>query len=462
MEILSKCGPLANFDAATGLPSALLPTLDSAAWHQAAARFNVQCRSPNGPSNDSFAGRSRATVEPSQPTLAHTWRLSWRIPTWLRFKAAVSGGAPEPRAVSSWSAVLLRALSIRSSPAGPMVGRSYVSATLVAQRLTLALLTEGGRSARSSSLSRPSGEEGRGSFLQPEEIVRVVVGDVNVFAEAGAAARLVSVAARGSAVVAVDVQDFSNFLRLPLLSHALVKFDVSTSSGGDGGSGGGGGGGGGNGSGTTTGDSLLSPFRPVVSGAVDVHGAIVSVSVSAMQCIDQCIAELAQRPAGVVAAAAVATDEPSARESNTSYNNNNAVTENMASPNLANSSPPPLPRQSRRRSKRYVITNRTDRNLWFGQVSTTETLFLRAGEETSYRWRTIPPAPASGAAGRNDDQSRLVLMLRLALQRESGGGGASAGAGAGFGGGYGAWTEPFPADHTGTFMVSHTKQSSCT
>lgn len=374
-------------------------------------------------------------VEPSQPILAHTWRLSWRIPTWLRFKAAGSGGAPRPSAVSSWSAVLLRALSIRSSPAGPMVGRSYVSATLVAQRLTLALLTEGGRSACSSS-SSPSGREGRGSFLQPEEIVRVVVGDVNVFAEAGAAAaRLMSVAARGSAVVAVDVQDFSNFLRLPLLSHALVKFDVSTSSGGGG---------------------LLSPFRPIVSGAVDVNDAIVSVSVTAMQCIDQCIAELAQRPAGV--AAAVATDEPAARESNDNDNDN--ATENVASSILAKSTPPPIPRQSRQRRKRYVITNRTDRNLWFGQVSTTETLFLRAGEETSYRWRKIPPALAPGAAGGKNDASRLVLMLRLALHRESGsGGGASVGAGAGFGGGYGAWTEPFPADHAGTFMVSRAKQS---
>lgn len=393
----------------------------------------MPCRTPNGSPNDSFVGRLRTTVETSQPILANTWRLSWRIPTWLRSKAAGSGGAPKPYAISSWSAVLLRALSIRSTPAGPMVGRSYVSATLVAQRLTLALLTEGGRSACSSSLSSSCGE-GRGSLRQPEEIVRVVVGDVNVFAEAGAAARLTSVAARGSAVVAVDVQDFSNFLRLPLLSHALVKLDVSTCSGGR--------------------NGFLSPFRPIVSGAVDVHDAIVSVSVTAMQCIDQCIAELAQRPAGV--AAAVATNEPAARESDTT------TTENVASSsNLAKSTPPPLPRQSRQRSKRYVITNHTDRSLWFGQVSTTETLLLRAGEETSYRWRTIPPAVAPGAARRKDEAPRLVLMLRLALHRESGnGGGASAGAGAGFGGGYGAWTEPFPADHAGSCMVSHAKQSS--
>lgn len=325
-----------------------------------------------------------------------------------------------------------------------MVGRSYVSATLVAQRLTLALLTEGGRSVCSSSSSPPPpGAEGRCSLLlQPEEIVRVVVGDVNVFAEAGAAARLVSAAAaRGSAVVAVDVQDFSNFLRLPLLSHALVKFDVSTSRSGGGSDG------------AATGDGLLSPFRPVVSGTVGVHDAIVSVSVAAMQCIEQCVAELAQRPAGV--AVPVPTNESAVRGSSSD------ATENVALSTLAKSPPAPLPRQSRRRSKRYVITNRTDRSLWFGQVSTTETLFLRAGEETSYRWRTIPPKTASAAGTRKDEASRLVLMLRLALHRDSGSGGsASVGAVAGFGGGYGAWTEPFPADHAGTFMVSHLKQSS--
>ncbi len=347
------------------------------------------------------------------------------------------GGKPTPYAISVWSGLLVRALSVRSSPVGPLVGPSYLSATLVAQRLTLALLTEGRPASSSalsssppSSLSRmsPSGE-GRGTFLQPEEIVRVVVGDVNIFAEATAAARLVSAAARGSAVVAVDVQDFSNFLRLPLLSHALLKFDVSTSSGG---------GSGGGASGTTAGDEegLLSPFRPVASGAVDVHDAVVSVSVTALQCVDQCIAELAQRPPGAVTGSA---------------------TESAAPPALAPAPPPrPPSRQSLRRSKRYVITNHTDRNLWFGQVSTTETLLLRAGEETSYRWRTIPSTPAPGAVDRNDDALRLVLMLRLALHRDSGGGGGGGNTGAvpGFGGGYGAWTEPFPADHEGTFLVS--------
>lgn len=398
----------------------------------------MPCQAPNGSSDDFIlAGGSRVTIEPSQPILARTWRISWRIPTWLRFKAAGAGGTPKPPAVSAWSSALLRALSIRSSPAGPVVGPSYVSATLVAQRLTLALLTEGGPISRSSSASASASapppppvsasgrREGLGLFVQPEEIVRVVVGDVNFFAEASLAPRWLSVAARGSAVVAVDVQDFSNFLRLPLLSHAAVKLDVSTSSGR-----------GGSGRMAAEGESLLSPFRPIASGAVDVNGAVVSVSVTAMQCVDQCIAELTRRP----------SDEPASRPST-------ALAE--AKPSVV-AVPEPVapPRQSRQRSKRYIITNHTDRNLWFGQVSTTETLFLRAGEETLYRWRTIPHTLAPGAAGRKGDHaSRLVLMLRLALHRVSGSGGGYAGAGSEYGGGYGAWTEPFPVDHVGTFKV---------
>lgn len=318
-----------------------------------------------------------------------------------------------------------------------MVGPSYMSATLVAQRLTLALVTQGGPSVLSSSSSSPmspSGGDGRDLFQQPEEIVRFVVGDVNVFAEAGVAARLVSTAARGSAVVAVDVQDFSNFLRLPLLSHAAVNFDVSTSSGG-----------GGYESGDTSGDAeedLLSPFRPIASSVLEVRDAVVSVSVTAVQCIDQCIVELAQRPSGV------------ATEKNESVAHQGNTTEKVAQPALAASTPLPPPRQSRMRSKRYVITNRTDRNLWFGQVSTTETLCLGAGEESPYRWRTIP-ALVPDTRGRTGESSRLVLMLRLALHRDSVSGGGYIDAGAGSGGGFGVWTEPFPADHEGTFMVSH-------
>ncbi|CBN76641.1 conserved unknown protein [Ectocarpus siliculosus] len=401
---------------------------------KAATRFNVPCQAPNGSSDDFvLAGGSRVTIEPSQPILARTWRLSWRVPTWLRFKAAGAGGAPKPPAISAWSSALLRTLSIRSSPAGPVVGPSYVSATLVAQRLTLALLTEGGPISRSSSAAAAAAvappvspsrrREGLGLFVQPEEIVRVVVADVNFFAEASLAGRWLSVAARGSAVVAADVQDFSNFLRLPLLSHAAVKLDVSTSSGR-----------GGTGRMVGEGESLLSPFRPIASGAVDVSGAVVSVSVTAMQCIEQCIAELTRRP----------SDEPATRPSTTTAE---------AKPSaVAVPAPVPPPRQPRQRSKRYIITNHTDRNLWFGQVSTTETLFLRAGEETLYRWRTIPHTLAAGAAGRKgDDASRLVLMLRLALHRVSGSGGGYAGAGSEHGGGYGTWTEPFPVDHVGTF-----------
>lgn len=261
-----------------------------------------------------------------------------------------------------------------------------------------------------------------------------MVGDVNVFAEANAAAKVVSIAARGSAVVAVDVQDFSNFLRLPLLSHAVVNFDVSTSSGG--------GGGGSSDIAGDDGENLLSPFRPVVSSALEVRNAVISISVTAVQCIDQCIAELAQRPPGVV----VETDESVARRSNTA--------ENAEPPALAKPTPLPITRQSRMRSKRYVITNHTDRNLWFGQVSTTETLCLRAGEESPYRWRTIP-ALVPGPGGRKGGSSRLVLMLRISLQRDSGSGGGYNGPGARSGGGCGEWTEPFPADDEGMFMVGH-------
>ncbi|CAM9091454.1 unnamed protein product [Hapterophycus canaliculatus] len=393
---------------------------------QTATRFNVSCQAPEEFSSSSFSGRCRVTVEPAQQVLARTWRLSWRIPTWLRAKGVDAGAVPQPSAISSWSSILLRSLSVRSSPASPMVGASYVSTTLVAQRLTLALLTEGGP-ILSSSPTSPSGREGRGLFLQPEEIVRVVVGDVDVFAEAGLAVRSVSSAARGSAVVAIDVQDFSNFLRLPLLSHALVKFDVSTSSVGGG-------------SGALAGDNgedLLSPFRPVASGAVDVSNAVVSVSVTAMQCIEQCITELSQRPPDVVTTAGGMATRPG----------EDADSSVLTVPVL----PPPL-RQPRQRSKRYLITNNTDRNLWFGQDSTTETLLLRAGEDTSYRWRTIPPALATGLSGRKDHASRLVLMLRLSMHRDASSGNESVGTVAGSGGRYGGWTEPFPADYEGTFM----------
>lgn len=393
---------------------------------QTATRFNMPCQAPDEFSNSSSSDRSRVTVEPSQPVLARTWRLSWRIPTWLRSKVVDAGGTPEPCAISAWSSIILRSLSIRSSPVSPMIGASYVSTTMVAQRLTLAVLTEGGPILSPSPPSpwptSPSGRGGRDVFLQPEEIVRVVVNDVDVFAEAGSEARSVSLAARGSAVISVDVQDFSNFLRLPLLSHALVRFDVSTCSvAGD------------------VGEDLLSPFRPVASGAIDVDDAVVSVSVTAMQCIEQCIAELSQRPTGVGTTA----DGTATRQS-----------EHVDS-GLTVPVPPPTPRQSRQRSKRYLITNHTDRNLWFGQASTTETLLLRAGEETSYRWRTIPPALAPGASGRKDGASRLILMLRLAIHRDTSSGNGSVGVAARFGGEYGVWTEPFPADFEGTFRVGH-------
>ena len=86
-----------------------------------------------------------------------------------------------------------------------------------------------------------------------------------------------------------------------------------------------------------------------------------------------------------------------------------------------------------------MIENFTDRTFWFGQVSTTETLLLRAGEDRCYRWRKIP-APIQGEGGGSGRGSRLGLMLRLALHHDSDSS-------------FGAWTEPFLADQAGTFMV---------
>lgn len=404
--------------------------------HQAATRFNVPCQESSGSPNVGFAGRKRVTVEPSQPFFARTWRLSWRIPAWLRSPAtaaAAAAASPERIAISTWSSLLLQALSVYSSPAGPTAGPSYLSTTLVAQRVTLAVLTDGDARSSSSSLlsvsSRPppSGGGERGASVQLEEIVRMVICDVSVFAEASSAAASLVATTRGSAEVAVDVQDFSNFLRLPLLSHALVKWDFATS-GGRGGAVGGD-------------EDLLSPLRPVAAAAVEVHNAVVSVSVTSMQCVEQCIAELSQQSAG-----AVAVGEGSSTRGMC------VGTVESTKPSASACFPPPQ-RQPRQRSKRYVITNLTDRVLWFGQGSTTETLLLGAGEETSYRWRTTPAAVATASASRKDGVSRLVLMLRLALHLDPGRLGDQVGADSESRADSGPWTEPFPADDAGSYMV---------
>lgn len=296
---------------------------------------------------------------------------------------------------------------MRSSPPGAMAGPSYVSATLATQRFALALLTDSDACAPSSP---PSGVEGN-VLLQSEEILRVTSQDVHVFVEMEIGVATTMAATRGSAMVNVEVQDFGNFLRVPLLSHALLTWNVS------------GRGGGGNG------QDLLSPFRPVVSAAVEAHGAVVSVSVTAMQCVDRCIGELTRQRS--LADGSRTTRKKSAVE-----------TAGVVTASAPEHTPPPQ-RQTRQRSNRYLITNSTDRTLWFGQVSTTETLMLRAGEDKSYRWRKIP-APVEGGPGGG---SRLALMLRLALHRDSGNG-------------FGAWTEPFLADHAGTFMVRAGRQFS--
>lgn len=404
---------------------------------QAATRFNVPCQESSGSPNVGFVGRKRVTVEPSQPFFARTWRLSWRIPAWLRSPAtaaAAAAASPERIAISTWSSLLLQALSVYSSPAGPTAGPSYFSTTLVAQRVTLAVLTDGDARSSSSSLlpmsSRPPPPPGggeRGASVQLEEIVRMVIGDVSVFVEASSAAASLAATTRGSAEVAVDVQDFSNFLRLPLLSHALVKWDFATSGrrgaavGGD--------------------EDLLSPLRPVAAAAVEVHNAVVSVSATSMQCVEQCIAELSQQSSGAVAAG----EGSSTREMCVG-------TVESKKPPASACSPPPQ-RQPRQRSKRYMITNLTDRVLWFGQDSTTETLLLGAGEETSYRWRTTPAAVATASASRKDGISRLVLMLRLALHLDPGRLGDQVGADSESRADSGPWTEPFPADDAGSYMV---------
>ncbi|CAM9947479.1 unnamed protein product, partial [Sphacelaria rigidula] len=199
----------------------------------------------------------------------------------------------------------------------------------------------------------------------------------------------------------------------------------------------GGGGGGGRGvhGGAGVEEVLLSTFRPVTSAAVEMQDAVISVSATAMQCVDRCLGELSLKPP-------IGDDGLSSTVS-ASANHESKGDGSLPS---AVSSLPPLQRQRR---KGYIVTNSTDRSLWFGQVSTTETVVLSPGVSTSYRWRTIP-APVAATAGGNEtaEASRLELMLRLALHRDGRRGG---GAGA-MTGSFGAWTEPFPADRPGTYM----------
>lgn len=346
---------------------------------------------------------------------------------------------------------MLRSISVRSIPGGSVVGPSYASVTLGVQRVTLALLTDGSRLASSPN--------GSGGFQQAEEIVRLVVDELNTFAEAGPsgaddalvpASAAAAAAVRGSAAVAVEVQDFSNFLRLPLVSHALVTWNVATSDGsGCGSSGKGGSGGDGDGGGRVE-AMLLSPFRPVASAAVEVQDAVISVSATAMQCLDRCLGELSLKPSVNDEALSSSADASASRDSK----HNVPLTSPVSTPHpLSPLPPPPLPQQR----KGYVVTNCTDRSLWFGQVSTTETVVLNPGVSTAYRWRTIP-TPAATAAGRKGEPlSGLELMLRLALHRDNG----SSGGNGGNGGSFGAWTEPFLADHAGTYMVSSAMPPTC-
>lgn len=301
---------------------------------------------------------------------------------------------------------------MHSSPAGSATRSSHFSATFITQRFALALLTDGERPSQSSSLSGSQPRGGRGNrgddLFQSEEILRVTSSNVNaqVGVEIGSGTALATSpiwAVSGSALVNVEVQDFGNLLRLPLLSHALLNWNVSGRGGNDG--------------------DLFSPFRPVVAASAGVRGAVVNVSVTAIQCLDRCVGELLPRRTPVREAGAIAAKSAISSE---------APAETAASPAASRV-------QSRQRSKRYVIENFTDRTFWFGQVSTTETLLLRAGEDRCYRWRKIP-TPIQGEGGGSGRGSRLGLMLRLALHHDPDSS-------------FGAWTEPFLADQAGTFMV---------
>ncbi|CAN0287278.1 unnamed protein product, partial [Discosporangium mesarthrocarpum] len=113
-------------------------------------------------------------------------------------------------------------------------------------------------------------------------------------------------------VVACEVQDFSNFLRVPMVSNALLKWDATTSypphlspsqegkaadkTGGGAGSVGP--------DSSAMEETLLSPHRPALSVEVEVHDAVLSISATAIQCLDQCIGEMKKgSPSSLLAAA---------------------------------------------------------------------------------------------------------------------------------------------------------------
>ncbi|CAN0287224.1 unnamed protein product, partial [Discosporangium mesarthrocarpum] len=97
--------------------------------------------------------------EPSHPTLARVWRIRWRVPVWVQGPggAGVKLSAADTHLVSS---VLMAQLMVCSTP---RTATGRLSVTLGAQRVRVGLLTD----------QAPSS-----SHLQPEEILRVVLTDV--------------------------------------------------------------------------------------------------------------------------------------------------------------------------------------------------------------------------------------------------------------------------------------------
>lgn len=291
----------------------------------------------------------------------------------------------------------------------------------------MALLTDGTCTESKPSQRSPCRE---GNAQQREEILRVVLDDVNAFAEMGpndggmVPSTELAGATRGSSLVAIEIQDFSNFLRVPLVSHALVKWEVATSNGG--------------------GKSakidkhgralLLSRSRPIVSSAIEVANAVVNLSATSTQCLNQCLGEF------VVG---------HGLEGGTGDGESHGL--------LGNVSP-----EIQRRRKGYVVSNRTDCTLLFGQVSTTEAIALNPGVSKSCRWRRIP-APTVKAEGKeaHGGSPNLVFMIRLALPPDSNTLATSAVGSGAAGGRIESWTEPFAADCEGTYMVRSSISGSC-
>lgn len=402
---------------------------------QAAARFTVPCRSPNTPGMHAVTSPQlgSAVVEPSQPRLAQSWRLAWRIPSWVRPGGGAVAAALSPSVTAIWSSVIPQGLSVVSTPSSPLPGPSYLSATVNAQQVTVTLLTEresmgSSRSQGQGSLRGGGGGGGGGHGVGREEIFRLVADGLDALIETSSAGRETAMASKGSTVLSLEVQEFSNFLRVPFVSNAFIAWDVATSKGdGDGGDGG-------CGDDAQRGRHVAHPPRPIVATALEVKDAVVSLSSTATQCFTQCLSELTAK-------------KDSGARSSSDPGNGSGCSEGVSE---GVSAPVARPR------KEYIISNCTDRALLFGQVSTTEAIVIKPSSSMSYRWRTIPSSatPGVGLQGGKGDSSSLILLLRLALPSADKGRGVPRDVHQpGGGSALEAWTEAFPADIDGTYMV---------